>query len=405
MARVVIALPPPLGDEFSAEALRHAHSIVARAGDTDSVHDAVQHSGATAALVSASPTLLTTGILDAADAAGVRLIALAATSAERLHAARLGIREIAELREGWAGVERLLADAHPAARAGRSSVTGRGTIIAVWGPSGAPGRTTVAIALAAEFAILGHRVLLVDADTHAAAIAPALGLLDEAPGFAAACRLAGSASLTEAELDRVSQRYESPSARFEVLTGLGRPAHWTELTADRVRGALEGCRARADVIVVDIASSLENHDDGDARLPPRTIATRTVLSVADRVISVGAADPVGLSRFLRGHPRLLELAEGEVRVVMNKLRSTAIGLGPREQVTRALATFADIRDAVLVPDDRAACDAAVLSGRTLADVAPRSPARTALCALAATLVPASPSPTRRRTGLVSRGTR
>ena len=43
-----------------------------------------------------------------------------------------------------------------------------GTVVAVWGPTGAPGRTTVAITLADELARLGHETLLVDADVYGA---------------------------------------------------------------------------------------------------------------------------------------------------------------------------------------------------------------------------------------------
>ena len=63
-------------------------------------------------------------------------------------------------------------------------------LLAVWGPTGAPGRTTVAINVASELAELGQSVLLIDADSYGGAIAPTLGLIDDAAGFAAACLLA-----------------------------------------------------------------------------------------------------------------------------------------------------------------------------------------------------------------------
>jgi len=48
---------------------------------------------------------------------------------------------------------------------------GRRTLIAVWGPTGAPGRTTVAVNLAFEAAPLAGEVLLVDADTYDGTVA------------------------------------------------------------------------------------------------------------------------------------------------------------------------------------------------------------------------------------------
>ena len=56
----------------------------------------------------------------------------------------------------------------------------------VWGPTGAPGRTTLAIGLAAELAGSGLPTVLVDADTYGASVAQCLGLLDESSGLATA---------------------------------------------------------------------------------------------------------------------------------------------------------------------------------------------------------------------------
>ena len=69
---------------------------------------------------------------------------------------------------------------------------GRGRVVAVWGPTGAPGRTTVAVGLADEAARLGVSTLLVDADVYGGVVAQVLGLLDESPGLAGAARLAGA---------------------------------------------------------------------------------------------------------------------------------------------------------------------------------------------------------------------
>src|SRR4029453_12991860 len=70
-----------------------------------------------------------------------------------------------------------------------------GRLVAVWGPTGAPGRTTIAVNLAAEAALLGRSALLADADTYGGAVAQVLGLLDEAPGLAGAARSANNGQL------------------------------------------------------------------------------------------------------------------------------------------------------------------------------------------------------------------
>ena len=55
-------------------------------------------------------------------------------------------------------------------------------------------------------------------------------------------------------------------------------------------------------------------------------------------------------------------------------------------VLGALARYADVAEATLVPDDRPGTDRCLLEGRTLAEVVPRSPARAAIAALAAMLL-------------------
>jgi MinD-like ATPase involved in chromosome partitioning or flagellar assembly len=276
----------------------------------------------------------------------------------------------------------------------------RGTVVSIWGPAGAPGRTTLAINVAAEIAATGASVVLADVDTYSGSVAPALGMLDESPGFAAACRLAGSDALTIAELERIGQRYRSGRAGFWVLTGLGRPGRWPELSASRVASTLDTCRTWVDYTVVDAGFSLEQDEEisSDLFAPRRNAAALTSLREADRVIAVGAADPVGLSRFLRAHVDLVEIvASGRIIVAMNKLRSSAIGLNPSGQVAQTLERFGGIDSAVMIPYDSLALDGAILSGRTLADSAPKSHVRAAIRDMVdSRLLPVSPERRSRR---------
>lgn len=261
----------------------------------------------------------------------------------------------------------------------------RQRVIAVWGPAGAPGRTTLAISLAAELAARGLRVCLVDADTYGGTIAPALGLLDEAPGFAAACRLAGSDALTEGELDRIALIYGGTAAPFRVLTGIGRPHRWPELSRDRVARALEAARLWSDVVVVDTGFNLETDEEvsSDMLAPRRNAATIAALRAADEVVAIGAADPVGLARLLRTHADLLEtVTTDRVHVVANRVRASVLGIDPSGQVRQTLDRFGGIADPILVADDPSAADAALLSARTVLDVAPRSALRHGAAALA-----------------------
>ena len=263
-------------------------------------------------------------------------------------------------------------------------------VITVWGPTGAPGRTTIAIGLAAELAGRGHAVCLIDADTYGGTVAPALGLLDEAPGFAAACRLAGTDSLDHSELDRVGQTVgRAGHGDFAVLTGIGRPHRWPELSASRVTAVIEQCRTWRSIVVIDPGFSLESDEEvsSDLAAPRRNAATIASLRAADHVVAVGAGDPLGLARFLRTHADLLETIEtARVQVTINRVRASVLGIDPHGQVRQTLDRFVGVRDAVLIDDDADAADAALLTARPVTHAAPRSRLALGIAQLADRLV-------------------
>ena len=409
MARIALALPLADEDRLAVDLVRHGHDLAGRCSSADELAAVLAAGRTDYAVVAATARYLNDRLIAEADAAGVRIIALVGHESERRHALELGLQETADAASEWSQLELLLIGS-PAFSAPAAVEPARGTVVAVWGPAGSPGRTTLSIAIAAEIAAAGHTVALADVDTHSGSIAPAIGLLDEAPGFAAACRLAGADSLTRAELERIGQRYASARGGFWVLTGIGRPSRWPELSGERVAATIAECRSWVDYTVLDTGASLENDEEisSDLFAPRRNAATLTALREADQVIAVGAADPVGLSRFLRAHVDLVEVLETDrVAVVMNRVRSSAIGLDAATQVRQTLLRFGGISAPVLIPHDQAALDAAVLSGKTLADVAPRSPVRVAVAGLVAERilppVPVTARQGRRATGRRSRG--
>ena len=382
MSTIALALPLELEDSISLQLVRQGFELSVRCSCADELASQLATTIPDFVILSASTRYLNNRLMVEADAAGVRIVALVATDAERRYAASLGLLEVAAIDADWADIETLLLG-HP----GAEDVVAQprnGTVIAVWGPAGAPGRTSMAICLAAELAATGVTVALADVDTHSGSIAPALGLLDEAPGFAAACRLAGADALTGLELERIGQRYLTARGSFWVLTGIGRPSRWPELSGERVTAAIASCREWVDYTILDTGASLENDEEisSDLFAPRRNGATIAALRAADEVVAVGTADPVGLSRFLRAHVDLVETIDTDrITVLMNKLRASAIGPGASGQVRQTLQRFGGIANPVLVPHDQAAFDAAILTGRTILDVAPKSPAATAVAAL------------------------
>jgi MinD-like ATPase involved in chromosome partitioning or flagellar assembly len=400
VSTVALALPLELEDTISIQLARHGFELSVRCSSADELASQLAQTVPDFAIVAASARYLNDRLMVEADAAGVRIVALVATDAERRYSASLGLLEVVAADAEWSEIETLLVG-HPGAR--DVVVEPRnGTVIAVWGPAGAPGRTSMAICLAAELAAAGATVALADVDTHSGSIAPALGLLDEAPGFAAACRLAGAGALTQSELERIGQRYLTARGSFWVLTGIGRPSRWPELSGERVSAAITACRDWVDYTILDTGASLENDEEisSDLFAPRRNGATIAALRSADEVVAVGAADPVGLSRFLRAHVDLVETLDTDrITVVMNKVRASAIGPGASAQVRQTLQRFGGIASSVLVPHDQAAFDAAILTGRTIVDVAPKSPARVAVATLVREQLLPQPAPAARRSWL------
>lgn len=263
-----------------------------------------------------------------------------------------------------------------------------GRILAVWGPTGSPGRTTVAVTLAAELAHRGSSALLVDADTYGGCVAQVLGLLDEAPGIAAACRAAEHGDFDLVALARVAPEV---TARLRVLTGLPRADRWPEVRANALERVLTVSRSLAEYVVIDCGFCLEQDEElsYDTQAPRRNEATLTSLAVADEVLVVGGADAVALQRFVRGMQELGTVPSGSPRPVINRVRASAVGADPRSRISASLERFAGLRGAHFVPDDPAAADAALLAGRSVVEHAPDSALRRAVAELASALTPST----------------
>lgn len=367
MTAIVVLLPGPHGAAVAAE-LRARGALVEVHAEprTPALH------GVDLVVVPADPRALTPALVAAADRAGARLVPVGTDAVARRLVLALGLGEPLPS----AGSARRLADRILRWQPRTADVpTAEPTTIAVWGGHGAPGRTTLAIELALELARTHGHTALVDADAHAPAVALALGLPDEGPGLAAACRQVGLGGLDAAELGRISVPLGMPGRDVDVLTGINRPGRWPELSAGRLNGALAACRDWAEVTVVDVAASLETDEEIVSDLadgPRRNAATLAALAAADRVVSVLTGDPVGVARFVRAYGALRAVTAAEPVVVVNRLRPGAVGVDPRGQIRRALERYTGVADVWFLPEDTRAVDAARLAARPVAEAAPRS---------------------------------
>jgi MinD-like ATPase involved in chromosome partitioning or flagellar assembly len=262
---------------------------------------------------------------------------------------------------------------------------GSGRMIAVWGPTGAPGRTTVAVGLACELAVRGVPTLLADADVYGGTVAQQLGMLDETSGLAAAARSAGSGALDMAMLAKHARQVEP---HLLVLTGLSRADRWTELRPAAIESIWSTARMLAPCTVVDVGFCIETDEEisFDSLAPRRNGATLATLEEADEVIVVGTADPVGLTRLIRAiHELRAVVPSASMRVVVNRTRPGSLGSSPADAIAEALGRYAGVDAAALLPFDQNAVDAAMSHGRSLAESAKSSKLRKSLQQFAATV--------------------
>jgi MinD-like ATPase involved in chromosome partitioning or flagellar assembly len=269
-------------------------------------------------------------------------------------------------------------DDEPVATADAASPPGR--LLAVWGPAGAPGRTTVAVGVAAELARAGHDTFLLDVDPYGGAVAQHLGVLDEVSGLLAAARSANSGLLDVARLGGYGRQVGDG---LRVLTGLPRADRWREVRPAAFEDLLDASRDLAGHVVLDTGFSLESEDAADpfgGGAPQRNEMTLAAVRSADEVLVVGAADPVGLARLARGLVELRDLVPGvRPRVVVNRTR-TSLGWSDRE-IRGMVEGFVTPLDVHFLPDDRAAADRALMAGQSLAETG-ESELRSALAAVA-----------------------
>jgi len=264
----------------------------------------------------------------------------------------------------------------------RAEPEARGAVIAVWGTSGAPGRTTIAIALSEACARLGLRTLMVDGDTHGPSIAPSLGITEQASGVLLACKHAEQGSLDEDALER-AMRGIKPG--LDVLTGLDDSTRWAEFRGQAFARVLHVSRAVADVTVVDIHSCLESTSDPITGMRgERNGISRATLGNADHVVLVSRPDPVGVARLVRSLAILGEVAgERRPHVLVNRVeRAWQV-----REVHHVLSRTGFVANVDGVSEDSTVTKAAA-RGSLLSEIRSRSKAQSSMRDLARRLVAA-----------------
>lgn len=242
-----------------------------------------------------------------------------------------------------------------------------GRLVAVWSGPGAPGRTSVAVHLAAQVAAIGPSVLLVDGDSWAPSIAQVLGL-DPEPALTNAARDAanGWAAPLSASLG------DGPNG-VRVLAGLSRADLWPEIREQSWRAVLDAARAEAALVVVDVASPIEEDEELSFDRVPfrRNLMTRVALEEADQVLMVVRADPVGLRHGIfafRSLREALPRAADRTAVVLNHMPT---GARRAQECSSAVAEWTGSGPVALLPREDG-LTRVIWEGQLLDQVAPRS---------------------------------
>jgi MinD-like ATPase involved in chromosome partitioning or flagellar assembly len=243
-----------------------------------------------------------------------------------------------------------------------------GTLVAVWGGPGAPGRTTVAVHLAIDLARTGTRVLLVDGDAWAPCIAQLLSL-QESPSVTNAGRLAA-----DGWPRAIDTCVQTAPYGLRVVAGLARSDLWPEIGERSWRSVLDTCRTVADVVVVDLAAPIEEDEELAFDRAPyrRNLMTRVALTEADTVIQVIAGDPIGMRRGIFAHRELAQELGSSIRA-----QRVALNRAPRagrqlQECSAELERWTGAPPVALLPIEPAFARVA-WDGHPLQEIARRSP--------------------------------
>ena len=258
-----------------------------------------------------------------------------------------------------------------------------GICVAVWSPLGSPGKSTIALNLAYEFAELGRIVLLIDLDTYAPSLSQLLPINQPTAGLAGVARLIRQGRFTFEELDRLSAQVSHKHNKFQLLTGLGSATRWPEVTAETVQQLINIAKLNFDIVLVDLASPIEENLVSPEHVTQRNAATRAALIHADRLIVTLNGTQNLLSRYLAVSTQIDELQKSRL-IVVNRSE-------PQPKLIKALNELTKEKVFAFIPNDEPSLQLSESQLLPLAIARRKSPARNAIATLAHKLLAWQPS--------------
>jgi MinD-like ATPase involved in chromosome partitioning or flagellar assembly len=246
-----------------------------------------------------------------------------------------------------------------------------GRIIAVWGPAGAPGRTTMAITVAAELALHDPSVILVDADCHAPAISMLLSVGTDTQGILHATRMARVEGVDATALLGATVHYEGGRSPFRIMTGMKAPERFVDVGSSAWQRVLVTLREAGHTVVVDLASGLERTEHEVMGGVIRNALSIVTLENADEVMVVVRPTALSVARLARAWPRLLALAPQAHHQVFFMAVSPAQKQS-RDEAAYALWRFSSVEEVIDVPRDSISLQRAENNAMTLGELPSKS---------------------------------
>lgn len=378
--RVITVAGDPEREATLAKDLdRHPHfEVVLRCVDRVEVLGAIRGGRLDAVVSVGDPPWLDEEVTVEARQGGIRLVAVVEDplGAERFRAFGAHVLPYATEAAEIFSILRTQAPPEPA-RPQQSGARSIGTLIAVWGPKGAPGRSTIAIELAAELAAADARTLLIDADTYGGDIVQMYGITEELPTLVWAARMASKDELDE-ERFAAEWKRAGPSGPV-VIPGIPRADLWPEISAHGWTQLLSAATNCFRFVVCDIGFCVEPETSPYPNTDGRNRIARSTLGLADHMVGVLRADPVGVKNFLWALEEVGEIVDpARVLVVANRTRP-----GEEGEITAVIRRYLRRSPVAYVPEVPDIFSEAIGRGVSASELRPGSVVSQAMRSVAA----------------------
>ena len=264
----------------------------------------------------------------------------------------------------------------------KTEVATASLVIAIFGPTGSTGKSSMALNLAYEFAELGKKTILIDLDTYSPSISTLLGITEPTAALTGCARLIRQGRFDREQLERLSVRVKYRKTGFHCLTGLASSRRWGEISDDTVAHLINLSRFEFEIVIVDLAPHLEDSITSPSNPISRNTATRAALAKSDLAISVLNHSQLSVSRYLGVFAELQDIQRNRL-IVLNRS-------DPKPAITSALKNLTKETIFATIPDDHASFELAESQHLPLALARRKSPARNAIAQLTNKLLECPP---------------